>query len=46
LIERVAKEQRASLRNPSVSAKEFVANIRRQGLPGVAGFLDERIDLI
>jgi hypothetical protein len=23
-----------------------VANIRRQGLPGVAGFLDERIDLI
>jgi hypothetical protein len=46
ILERVAKEQRASLRNPSVSAKEFVANIRRQGLPGVAGFLDERIDLI
>lgn len=46
ILERVAKEQRASLRNPSVSAKEFVANLRRQGLPGVANFLENRIDLI
>ncbi len=46
ILERVAKEQRTSLRNPAVSAKEFVANIRRQGLPGVANFLEERIDLI
>lgn len=46
ILERVAKEQRASLRNPSVSAKEFVANIRRQGLPSVANFLEDRIDLI
>lgn len=46
ILERVAKEQRASLRNPSVSAIEFVANIRRQGLPGVANFLEERVDLI
>lgn len=46
ILERVAKEQRANLCNPSVSAKEFVANIRRQGLPGVADFLEKRIDLI
>ena len=46
ILERVAKEQRANLRNPSVSAKDFVANLRRQGLPGVASFLEERIDLI
>ena len=46
ILERIAKEQRASLRNPSVSAKEFVANIRRQGLPSVANFLEDRIDLI
>jgi predicted nucleic acid-binding protein len=46
ILERVAKEQRASLRNPPVSAIEFVANIRRQGLPGVANFLEERVDLI
>jgi hypothetical protein len=46
ILERVAKEQRAILCNPPVSAKEFVANIRRQGLPGVANFLEERIDLI
>jgi predicted nucleic acid-binding protein len=46
ILERVAKEQRTNLCNPPVSAKEFVANIRRQGLPGVANFLEERIDLI
>ena len=46
ILERVAKEQRASLCSPPVSAKEFVANIRRQGLPSVADFLEKRIDLI
>ncbi|MEA3274519.1 MAG: PIN domain-containing protein [Pseudomonadota bacterium] len=46
ILERVAKEQRADLRNPPLSAEEFVANIRRQRLPGVADFLEERIDLI
>lgn len=46
ILERVAKEQRASLRNPPFSAKEFVSSIRRQGLPGVANFLEERVDLI
>lgn len=46
ILERVAKEQRANLCNPSVSAEQFVATIRRQGLPGVADFLQERIDLI
>ena len=46
ILERVAKEQRASLRNPPLSAEQFVLNIRRQGLPGVADFLEDRIDLI
>lgn len=46
VLERVAKEQRANLHNPSISAEQFVAIIRRQGLPGVADFLQERIDLI
>ena len=46
ILERVAKEQRASLRRPPLSAEEFVGNIRRQGLPGVADFLEARIDLI
>ncbi len=46
ILERVAKEQRANLHNPSLSAREFVANIRRQGLPSVANFLEDRIDLI
>lgn len=46
VLERVAKEQRASLRNPPLSGEEFVLNIRRQGLPGVAAFLEDRIDLI
>jgi predicted nucleic acid-binding protein len=46
VLERVAKEQRAALRNPPLTAEIFVATIRRQGLPGVANFLEERLDLI
>ena len=45
ILERVAKEQRASLHTPSLSAEQFVNSIRRQGLPGVADFLEGRIDL-
>jgi len=46
ILERVAKEQRASLLNPPRSAEEFISSIRRQGLPGVADFLEDRLDLI
>ena len=31
---------------PPISAEQFVNNMRRQGLPGVADFLEDRIDLI
>lgn len=46
ILERVAKAQRAALGNPPRTAEEFVATIRRQGLPGVADFLEDRMDLI
>jgi PIN domain/Domain of unknown function (DUF3412) len=46
VLERVAKEQRMALRNPSIDAESFVATLRRQQLPGVAAFLEARIDLI
>jgi predicted nucleic acid-binding protein len=46
ILERIAKEQRANLRNPPISAEQFVNNIRKQGLPSVADFLESRIDLI
>jgi len=41
-----AKEQRASLKNPPYSPEEFIEIIRRQGLPGVASFLEDDLDLI
>lgn len=46
VLECVAKEQRASLSNPPFSAEQFMTIIRRQCLPSVADFLQERIDLI
>jgi hypothetical protein len=46
LVERVAKEQRAALLNPRVSPEVFVDKIRAQRLPGVAAFLEERLELI
>jgi hypothetical protein len=46
LLERVAKETRARLRNPPKSAADYVETLRAQGLPGVVDFLQDRIDLI
>ena len=46
VLERAAKLQRANLTNPAVDAEGFVETIRQQGLPQVAGFLSDRIDLI
>jgi hypothetical protein len=42
----VAKQQRAALKHPTFTPDEFVDCLRRQGLPGVAAFLDGEIDLI
>jgi hypothetical protein len=41
-----AKQQRAALRNPPMTPSAFVDCLRRQGLTGVAGFLEEEIELI
>lgn len=46
LLEIVAKEQRAALSDPPLSATEFIDNLKRHGLPQVATFLRERADLI
>ena len=46
VLERVVKEQRAALVRPPVDAAAFVARFQMLGLPGVAAFLEERIDLI
>lgn len=46
VVVRAAKQQRASLKNPPYSPEEFIGIIRRQGLPGVAAFLEDDIDLI
>lgn len=46
VLERVAKEQRMALRHPHLDAETFISVLRRQELPGVAAFLEARIDLI
>lgn len=46
VVTSVAKQQRAALQNPALSAEEFIDRLRRQGLPGVAAFLAEEIDLL
>ena len=46
ILEHAAREQRANLRNPPMSAEKFIGTIRQQGLPGVADFLENRADLI
>ncbi len=46
LVTSVAKKQRAALKNPPLGPDGFVDRLRRQGLIGVAAFLDEQIDLI
>jgi hypothetical protein len=42
----VAKQQRAALTNPPRTPEDFVDTLRRQGLPGVAAFLEDGLDLI
>ena len=46
VLERVAKAQRKALQRPSLDPEAFVAVLRRQELPGVADFLNARLDLI
>ena len=46
LVEATAKRQRATLVNPPVEAEQFVSTLEQLGLPQVAAFLRERIDLI
>lgn len=46
VLERVAKAQRQALQRPPIDPEAFVAVLRRQELPGVADFLEARIDLI
>ena len=41
-----AKQQRAALKNPAVEPDAFIDRLRRQGLPGVAAFLQNEIKLI
>lgn len=41
-----AKQQRAGLKHPPFAPEAFVDCLRRQGLPGVAAFLEGEIDLI
>lgn len=42
----VAKQQRAALKQPPFMPEAFVDCLCRQGLPGVAAFLDDAINLI
>ncbi|MCP5142689.1 MAG: PIN domain-containing protein [Chromatiales bacterium] len=46
VVIRVAREQRAALRNPPKTAEEFLDILRRQELTGVVGFLRDNIELI
>ncbi|MGA7982901.1 MAG: PIN domain-containing protein [Chromatiaceae bacterium] len=46
LVTTAAKLQRAALKRPPLSPETFVDTLRRQGLPGVAGFLQSQIELI
>jgi hypothetical protein len=46
IVTTAAKLQRAALKNPPLSAETFIDTLRRQGLPGVAGFLQGQIALI
>lgn len=46
VVTTVARQQRAALQNPPFTAEEFVDRLRRQGLPGVAAVLEDKIDLI
>jgi len=46
VVTTAAKLQRAALKDPPLSPPEFVNVLRRQGLPGVAAFLQNEIELI
>jgi predicted nucleic acid-binding protein len=46
IVTSIAKQQRAALRNPPYTPEEFVDRLRRQGLPGVAAFLEQEMNLI
>lgn len=46
IVTTVAKQQRAALKNPSFEPEQFVDRLRRQGLPAVAAFLQDEIELI
>lgn len=46
VVTTAAKLQRAALKNPPLTAETFIDTMRRQGLPGVAGFLQSQIALI
>ncbi|WP_295400125.1 PIN domain-containing protein [uncultured Thiocystis sp.] len=46
VVTTAAKRQRAALKDPPLSPDEFVSKLRRQGLPGVAAFLQHEIALI
>ena len=46
VVTTAAKLQRAALKDPAISPREFVSILRRQGLPGVAAFLQNEIELI
>ena len=46
VVTTAAKRQRAALKDPPLSPEEFVSKLRRQGLPGVAAFLQNEIALI
>ena len=46
IVTTAAKLQRAALRSPPLSTDTFVDTLQRQGLPGVADFLQSRIELI
>jgi len=46
VITDIAKQQRAALKNPPFTPLAFADRLRRQGLAGVAAFLEEALDLI
>jgi hypothetical protein len=46
IVTSVAKQQRAALTNPPYTPEEFIDRLRRQGLPGVAAFLEQEIELL
>ncbi len=45
VVSATAKQQRAALGNPPFAPAAFVETVRRQGLAGMAGFLEQELDL-